>query len=61
MTIIEKAIRKRDYIISREGDLDGYRLSDEYLDKLVEEETLSRAVEEILGIGIGLTANECAS
>lgn len=35
--IVARAIAKRDRIISREGDLDGFRNTDKYLEMLIDE------------------------
>jgi hypothetical protein len=61
MTILEKALCKRERIICREGDLDGYRLTQEYLNKLCEEQLTDCEVVKVFGIRTALPLEKSAS
>jgi hypothetical protein len=46
--VLKRALQKRDRIIEREGDADGARLTDEYLEELCEESEREYNAEVVL-------------
>lgn len=45
--VLHAAILKRDFIIKRYGDCEGYRFTDEYLSSLIREEFMKFQAEQI--------------